>query len=199
MEEDILTNADGESPRNREIALFGGAFNPPHVGHVYVASHVLATEDVDELWLVPTFAHAFGKSLAPFEARMNMCREVASLFGERVRATAVERELAEAGRPSFTIDTLDHLLANHPESDFALVIGSDNLSSLDRWKDAERLRSLARLIVINRSGHPLEGTGPAIPDVSSTWIRERLRLGRSVRGWVPMRVAEECEQGGWYR
>ena len=63
-----------------EVALFGGSFNPPHMGHVWATASVLASEAVDHLLLVPTHTHAFGKPLAPFAARVAMCQSVAKLM-----------------------------------------------------------------------------------------------------------------------
>jgi nicotinate-nucleotide adenylyltransferase len=183
----------------REVALFGGSFNPPHMGHVYVIAHVLATEGVDELWLVPTHTHAFGKALAPFPTRLGMCRMVAELFTDRVRASSVEGDLARKGKENRTVDTLAHLAEAYPSHRFSLVIGSDLLAEIEKWKEADRIREMARLIVIHRAGHPVPDAGPPIPDVSSTWIRERLARRESVKGWVPSAVAEACESGGWYR
>ncbi len=196
MEREGGHDARQSSAGSREVALFGGSFNPPHIGHVYVIAHVLATQPVDELWLVPTHTHAFGKELAPFEARLDMCRKVAAIFGPKVSASGVEADFE--ARASFTIDTLEHLQRKHRSHRFALVIGSDNLGDLNEWKEADRLRRMVRLIVINRSGYPMEGEGPAIPDVSSTWVRERLRLGEDVSGWVPSIVAEYCKTLGLY-
>jgi hypothetical protein len=67
----------------RSVALLGGSFNPPHVGHLLLAQYVLATAPVDELWLLPTFRHAFGKDLAPYDDRLAMCELVAAELGPR--------------------------------------------------------------------------------------------------------------------
>ena len=180
-----------------EVALFGGSFNPPHMGHVFGVASVLAGEPVDHLLLVPTHTHAFGKPLAPFAARVAMCQSVADLFDERVRVSSIEGDLARRGRENRTVDTLEALLEANPGIHLALVIGSDLLPELDSWKAIDRIRSLARFIVLPREGYP-GGRGPAIPDVSSTWIRERLAAGLSVEGFLPRAVEELCRAEGWY-
>ncbi len=189
--------ATAGSSGQKRVAVFGGSFNPPHMGHVYVVAHVLATEPIDEVWMVPTCKHPFGKKLAPYEARYLMCGMVADLFGERARVSDIEARIE--GGASWTVDTIARLMAENSQNSFALVIGSDLVGELDRWKEADRLREMVRLIVINRAGAPAEGPGPQIPDVSSSWIRDRLRQGESVRGWVPQEVAEACEREGWFR
>lgn len=183
---------------SRQVALFGGSFDPAHLGHVLVVARVLATEDVDEVWLVPTHTHAFGKPLTEFAVRVEMAEAIAGLFDERVQVSRVEGEIARDGE-NRTVDTLEHLAAAHPDTRFALVIGTDVLAELDQWYEPERVRELARLIVVNRMGYEREGYGPALPEVSSTWIRERLRAGGSVEGWVSREVLAICERERLYR
>src|SRR2546430_4459271 len=91
-----------------EIALFGGSFDPPHVGHLLAATYVLATEPVGELWLVPVHQHPFGKKLAaPFEHRVELCEALIADAGlRRARVSRVEAELGGEGR---TVDLLEHL------------------------------------------------------------------------------------------
>ena len=182
----------------REVALFGGAFDPPHLGHVWVTATVLATEPVDQVWLVPTHTHAFGKDMVSFEARAEMCRAVAGIFGGRVAVSEVEAELAAAGRRNRTAETLEWLVERHPDVRFAWIVGSDLVEQMDRWARPDRIRELARIIVVNREGHG-EDAGPAIPDVSSTEVRRRLRAGRPVDRWVPRPVAEVIARDSLYR
>ncbi|RMG19598.1 MAG: nicotinate-nicotinamide nucleotide adenylyltransferase [Deltaproteobacteria bacterium] len=180
-----------------EVALFGGSFNPPHIGHVWAAASVLAVESVDHLLFVPTHTHAFGKPLAPFAARVAMCRAVAELFDERVRVSTIEGDLARKGQENRTVDTLRALSHAYPQARFALVVGSDLLAELDDWKEIDTVRAMARFIVLPREGFP-GGKGPPIPNVSSTWIRAQLARGASVEGFVPRAVEALCRAEGWY-
>src|SRR5437762_1596230 len=97
-----------------EIALFGGSFDPPTMGHLLAVAHVLATEPVDELWLVPVFEHPFRKRLvAPFDLRVELCEAaLQSVPLLRARVSRAESELRGEGR---TVDLLEHLHAQHPE------------------------------------------------------------------------------------
>src|ERR1041384_419210 len=97
------------------IALFGGSFNPPHVGHQLAALYVLETAAVDELWFVPAFRHPFDKPLADFEDRMTMCQRAAAALGPRVRVSDIERAL---GGPSRTLRTVQTLVQRHPADVF---------------------------------------------------------------------------------
>jgi len=174
-----------------QVALFGGSFDPPHLGHAYAITYVLATQRVDELWMVPTAKHAFGKQLAPFETRIALCELIADIFGARVRVESVESELLKTQTFSRSVDTVEALRERYPEVDFSWVIGSDLVSQIDSWKDSERLLSLVRILVVPRDDHPI--THAPIPNISSSLLRQRLLEGGSVRDLVPSAVADELE------
>jgi nicotinate-nucleotide adenylyltransferase len=178
------------------IALLGGSFNPPHVGHLMNAYYVLATRAIDRVWLMPVFRHPFGKQLAPFEDRAKMCELAASRLSG-VEVSRVEAEVPGTGR---TIETLDFLIGQHPEHAFALVIGTDILPERKKWKDFDRIEKLAEVIIVPRAGFPAPGVaGPMLPEVSSTEIRERLARGVDVSALVPREVLEYVGQQGLYR
>jgi nicotinate-nucleotide adenylyltransferase len=168
----------------REIALFGGSFNPPHMGHVFIAAHVLATEPIGQVWLLPCHEHAFGKGLAPFDLRARMLEAVARPFGGRARVDLIERDL---GGTSRTIDTVRELRRRHPGRRFAWVGGADLLEELPRWKEPEALARLVRFILLPRRGvsEPDGGRPLLLPDISSTEVRARAARRLSLTGWVP--------------
>jgi len=180
----------------RTIALYGGSFNPPHAAHQLVACYVLATQPVDELWFVPTYSHPFGKPLAPYEDRVEMCKRVAAMFAREpaVRVSLAERALAK--RPGFvasrTLDLVDYLRAREPAATFRLVIGADILAETDKWYRWDELMKRAPAIVVGRSGVALPKrvtvTGVAMPAISGTEIRKRLGQGREVAGLLPTSV-----------
>jgi len=170
------------------IALLGGSFNPPHVGHLMNAYYVLATRPVDRVWLLPVHRHPFAKRLAPFEDRVRMCERAAARFGGFIEVNRAEAEAPGLGR---TIETLEHLLHRYPEHRFALVIGSDILPERSKWKDFRRIEQLAEIIVVPRAGFPsAEAPGPALPQISSTDVREKLSRGEDVSSLVPREVLE---------
>jgi len=183
----------------REIALLGGSFNPPHVGHVMAAWYLLATEPVAEVWLLPSYRHPFGKPLAPFDDRVEMCRlAVASIRGAHV--CAAEAELADDPLVGRTSRTLEHLIAKHPAFRFALAVGTDILPETGSWYRWDRVQELARILVVGRQGHPDGAAGrPLLPEISSTGIRERLARGEDVSPLVPRRVVAYIAGRGLYR
>ncbi len=182
----------------REIALLGGSFNPPHVGHAMAAWWVLATQPVDEVWLLPSFVHPFGKPLAPWADRIRMCElAVASIRGARV--CTAEEELEKDPLVGKTVRTLEHLIAKHPGHRFSLVLGTDIIPETGKWYRFDRVEELARVIVVGRQGFEPVAGAPSMPAVSSTAIRELIARGGDVSGLVPRRVAEHIAERGLYR
>jgi len=179
------------------VALFGGSFNPPHVGHQLLALYVLETSGVDELWFVPTYEHPFNKPLEAFEDRFRMCERAVEALGPRARVSDIEARL---GGPSRTLRTVERLMEEHEGTAFSLVIGSDLVAETESWHGVAELRRLAPFLVVDRGGHPREpAASPAaaagffvvdMPAVSSTAIRAILRVGGSVTGVVPKRVLD---------
>ncbi|MGB8931662.1 MAG: nicotinate-nicotinamide nucleotide adenylyltransferase [Anaeromyxobacteraceae bacterium] len=183
---------------SKEIALLGGSFNPPHVGHAMAAWWVLATQPVDEVWLLPSFVHPFGKPLAPWADRVRMCElAVGAIRGARV--CTVEAELERDPLVGKTVRTLEHLIAKHPGCRFALVVGTDLIPETSRWYRFDRVKELARVIVVGRQGHEPVAGAPSMPAVSSTAIREAIAVGGDVSGLVPRLVGEHIAQRGLYR
>jgi nicotinate-nucleotide adenylyltransferase len=182
-----------------EIALFGGSFDPPHVGHLLAAAYVLAVEPVDELWFVPVSGHPLGKPLrAPFEHRAELCElAIADLGLRRARVSRVEAELGGEGR---TVDLLEHLRRAHPEHRWALVLGSDLAAERPQWKNFPRIEELARIIPLERAGFPIPGgAGAVLPEVSSTQVRSLLASGGDASHLLPRGVLRAIQAAGTYR
>ena len=179
---------------NSTVAIFGGSFNPPHVGHVLAAAYVLSVHEVDRLLVVPTYRHAFNKELCPFEHRLEMARLA---FGELARAEIcdIERELGR--EVSRTLDTLEALQARRPEWSLRLVVGADVLHDRDKWYRFERVQELAPLLVLGRAGvaHP-DAPPSVLPEVSSSAVRAALQSGDDawVRAYVPAAVRRYIRQ-----
>jgi nicotinate-nucleotide adenylyltransferase len=175
------------------VALYGGSFNPPHIGHQMVGLYVLETAGVDQIWFMPCFKHPFDKALAPFDDRFRMCELAAAALGPRAVVSAIERELGEESR---TLRTVRALAARHPEHRFSLVIGADLVDETDTWYGAEELRRAVPFIVVGRAGSGA-GTSPSavrpaveMPAVSSTEIRRALEEGKPVTGLVSRTVLD---------
>ena len=180
------------------VAIFGGSFNPPHVGHALVALYVLQTAAVDEVWWVPAWRHAFDKPLVEFEHRYEMSLLAAAPLGEAVRVLRTE---AEIGGESRTVVTLRALKEKHRGVSFRLVLGSDLIAECPRWLGWSEIERLAPPLYVARAGHPATETAglPAMPEIASSDLRERLSRGADLAGWVSRPVLSYIRERGLYR
>lgn len=183
---------------SQTVAIFGGSFDPPHVGHVLAISYVLTTESVETVLVIPAYRHPFDKVLSPFEHRVRMC-ELATQDLKRTHISTLESKL---GTPSLTLRTLEHLASEHPDWRLRLVVGADVLREAPKWHAFEQVRALAPLIVLGRGGVE-EPNAPetVLPTVSSTEVRAALRERRMSRlsRLVPRAVLEYIEAHALYR
>jgi nicotinate-nucleotide adenylyltransferase len=160
----------------RDVVLFGGSFDPPHVCHLLATVYLLETS-ADEVFWLPAFQHAFGKSMRPWEDRVALCE---AAVGPYPRAR-VERIEAELPAPSYTIRTVKALRERHPDSRFRWLCGSDVLADLPRWHRSDELRAMIEFLVMPRRGHehPMPPGCTALPvelpDISSSQVRQLLR------------------------
>ena len=180
----------------KEIALLGGSFNPPHVGHLMAALYLRANLGCDEVWLLPSFNHPFGKPLEAFDDRVAMCEAMALDVGDWLKVSRAEAEVGGEGR---TIELIEWLLPKHPDTKFRFVIGSDILADLPKWKSWDRIESLVQVTVLHRAGYPsARALGPPMVEVSSTEIRHRLDEGELPDDLVPRRALEIARTRGLY-
>jgi nicotinate-nucleotide adenylyltransferase len=176
------------------LGVFGGSFNPPHVGHFLIASDAFEALELDKLLIVPAAANplkGLDGAARPFD-RLKMA-ELAFSGDSRFEVSAME---IERGGLSYTVDTLETLAARYAGVELVLLLGMDALQSMDRWKRPERIRELARLAVLTRGGDDVslpEGVRAVTTrriDVSSTEIRSRIAAGKSIKGFVSDTVEE---------
>lgn len=181
------------------IGLYGGSFDPPHVGHLLLGHYVLATAPVDQLLLVPVFVHAFGKGSVSFEHRLAMAGLLADLLGDRAASSDVEARL---GAPSRTIRTLRALQEIHPQDSFRLIIGQDVLSERHKWQAWDEITRLAPPIIVGRQGAEPPTQSEALelqlPDVSSTEVRRRLAGGEDASKLLPRVISAYIKAEGLY-
>ena len=170
------------------IAIYGGSFTPPHLGHALVAAWVVWTGRADQVWLVPVGGHAFGKAQAPFARRARWCSLLAETVSEHVRVETIEETLP---KPSYTLNTLRALQERHPEHSFRLLLGADNLPDLPRWHRWEEIARDFEPLVVGRVGYASPPDVPAFPGISSTDVRARLVEGRAADALVPKAVLDD--------
>lgn len=168
-----------------QLGVLGGSFDPPHVGHVMLALAGLSLGGLTRVIVAPTFIHAFGKPLLPYEHRLRMC-ELSFQDVAHVEVSAIEREL---GGESRTLRLLQTLAQREPGVQLRLLIGSDILAERSRWQDFDGICALAPPLVAGRIGHAHQDATipPVLPDVSSTELRKALANG-TVSPLLPWRV-----------
>lgn len=178
-------------------AVFGGSFDPPHVGHVMLVSWVLAAHEIDELLIIPTWKHAFRKTPgAGFTHRVEMCERTFDGTAS-VTVSTIERELGDVSR---TLHTLQALRESYPKDSLRLVVGADVLPNTNRWYKWDEIIAIAPPIAVGRAGYALpDGCPIEIPNVSSTEIRRRLAADEDVSGLVPHRVVSYIADHDLYR
>ncbi len=175
------------------IALFGGSFDPPHLGHVLAAVHARSVGGCAEVWVLPSAVHPWAKALSPWDRRWILCQEAFAPLGPWCRVRDDER-----GNPSgFTYDLVVKLRAENPEADFLLMGGSDTKQQLPAWYRGEELARIIGIHVVPRGGH--DAGISALPPVSSTLVRKLLAArDPAVAELLPRAVHERVIDQGWY-
>ncbi|HEY0896536.1 MAG TPA: nicotinate (nicotinamide) nucleotide adenylyltransferase [Sphingobacteriaceae bacterium] len=188
------------------IGLFFGSFNPIHTGHLIIANYMANHTDLDQVWLVVSPHNPLKKKsdLINMYDRLEMAR-LATEQAANIRVSDVEFQLPQ---PSYTIDTLTHLRERYPEHAFTLIMGSDNLVSLKKWKNYELLLRDYRIAVYPRPGHTdselvahpaVKITSTPLMELSSTFIRQSIRAGRNMMYFVPDNVLQFIDSKNLYR
>ncbi|HJV39112.1 MAG TPA: nicotinate (nicotinamide) nucleotide adenylyltransferase [Geothrix sp.] len=204
----------------KRVGLLGGAFNPPHEGHLKLARLALDHLDLDELRFVPTAVspHKPDPGGPAPETRLHLLDEALRAFDPRC---AVETAELERGGASYTVDTLETLAAREPGTAWILVMGSDQLAGFATWRRPERILQLASLAVALRPGAPADapafpglrpasawsgGTGELIrlpstdTDLASTELRHRLAADPAQDpGGIPPQVLAAIRAENLYR
>jgi nicotinate-nucleotide adenylyltransferase len=194
-----------------ETGLFFGSFNPIHIGHMAIANYIAEYSSVREIWFVvsPHNPLKTKDSLLSDRDRLYMT-ELAIGDDLRFRVSDIEFTLPQ---PSFTIDTLTWLSEKHPLHNFTLIMGEDNLTTLDKWKNAEILVKRYPIIVYPRlntgrkSGKRLTEIlemasvthiSATVIEISGTFIRNAIREGKDVSWFVPAPVWKYIREMHFY-
>lgn len=197
-----------DAPLTGRVGLFGGSFNPPHVGHLAVAEAARDEAALDHVLWMPaaTPPHKRDDDLPAAEHRLAMTRLATA---DHDAFTVSDLELRRAG-VSYTVDTLRALRADHPGAAFLLLLGGDSLRQFHTWREPDAILDLAQPLVYPRPGSDLAAVDPSLRrrailldrpllDLSSTDVRGLLRAGRSARYLVPDAVLAYADEHRLYR
>ncbi|MBQ7543194.1 MAG: nicotinate (nicotinamide) nucleotide adenylyltransferase [Clostridia bacterium] len=184
------------------IGIFGGTFNPPHLGHLRLLRAFADRFSLSRVLVIPTFVppHKLSPDLADAGMRLEMCR---MLFDDH-RFTVSDLEIARGGK-SYTVETLETLRAQYPGEALYLLIGSDMLESFDTWYRADDIRRLCTVCAaVREKGKTLDPNGAVLLEnfdpieISSTAVREKVRLGEDAAPYVGEAVGAFIRGKGLY-
>lgn len=184
------------STQSKRIGVFGGSFNPIHVGHIGLARQIMQKARLDEVWFIVSPLNPFKKSATDLlDDRLRLLLARKALEGEPgLVASDYEFHLP---KPSYTWNTLQHLQADYPACSFVLIVGADNWRAFDRWAHPDYILANFEIAVYARKDCPVdEASLPAgvklvdagLYPVSSTEIRRRAHEGKPVSGLVPPQI-----------
>lgn len=195
-----------------KIAILGGSFDPPHIGHLFISRQIKELLGVDQIWLMPLFEKSsqdkvFHKKLTDVATRLSMAKLLENDF---IKVSDFEIEHNQA---SFTIDTLRELQKRNPDDTFYWILGSDQLEDFQRyhkwqelvknyqliifprehmlWHLTDTVKNALQLQTIPENVIVLNNKNLFLTNISSTMIRERVKKGQTITGFVPPEV-EDC-------
>lgn len=202
-----MNKTSARSFTNKEVGLYFGSFNPIHMGHMAIANYLVEFTELDEFWFVvtPQNPHKEKKNLLNDYDRLEMVG-LAVEGDDRLQVSDIEFFLP---KPSYTIDTLAYLKDRHPNKQFKILMGSDNLQNFHKWKNSDAIVQNYGVVVYPRHGFDIS----AIPrhkniivaeeapmmEISSSFIRTSIKQGKDIRHFLPPRTWEYICKMNFYR
>lgn len=205
-----------------KIGLYFGTFNPIHVGHLIIANHMAEHSGLDQIWMVVTPHNPLKKksTLLDDYHRLQMVHLASEDF-PKIKPSDIEFKLTQ---PNYTVNTLVHLEEKYPNYEFSLIMGEDNLRSLQKWKNYEvilenhdiyvypRLESKAfaeeaistnvedlDLKIFRKYGAKIHMIAAPVVEISSTFIRDNIKKGKNVQPLLPAKVWKYIDHNNFYK
>lgn len=197
----------------KKVALFGGAFDPPHIGHVVAIRQILDTKKFNEVWIVPSGTRRDKRSVASPKDRLAMTRLlVKHAFAprENVKVLVKSHLIKDPDAFPFTVQEVEFLKKKYPKALFTIAVGADQAQVLQYWHNAEKLFQLVDFLILARDGrpaniHPKCRATLIDPDlaiwisISSTELRKRLGRGNSISGFTLLPIVRFIQNKKLYR
>lgn len=192
--------------RKIKTGVFGGSFNPIHIGHLALANYLCENGYIDELWFLVSPQNPFkqNQSLLADCMRLRLVQEAIKGY-PHFHASDFEFNLP---KPSYTVTTLNKLSETYPDREFYLIIGADNWAAFDRWKSPEEILSRHHVLIYPRLGYEInieslpqhvKAVDSPLIEISSTFIRESLAQGKDMRYFLHPGVYEIIKEERLYR
>ncbi|MFO8234792.1 MAG: nicotinate (nicotinamide) nucleotide adenylyltransferase [Bacteroidales bacterium] len=189
-----------------KVGLFFGSFNPVHIGHLAIANYFSEFSDLQQIWLIISPQNPFKDEdkLISEHDRYQMVK-LALKSNDRIIPSKVEFDLP---KPSYTVSTFNYLSEKYPRKEFVMIMGSDNLRNLHRWKDYEDLINQYELFVYPRidtspeefrKKYPMKFFNAPRIEISSSFIRESIKKGKNVRYFLPYNVYDYIQKRHLYK
>tara|TARA_B110000090_G_scaffold43307_1_gene48491 strand:- start:4177 stop:4758 length:582 start_codon:yes stop_codon:yes gene_type:complete len=191
-----------------KIGLFFGTFNPIHVGHLIIANHLVEHSNLEEVWMVVTPHNPFKKksSLLDNHHRFEMVYKATENY-PKIKPSDIEFKLSQ---PNYTTHTLAHIAEVHPDKEFCLIMGEDNLKNFHKWKNFETILEHHQIYVYPRISegntetqfdkHPkIHKIAAPIVEVSSTMIRNGIKTDKNIAPLLSKEVWEYIDEMNFYR
>ena len=191
----------------QNICIYAGSFNPIHLGHTQLASHLIEQKIVDEVWFIVSPCNPLKERSELLDEYIRLEMLVLALQNHpQMKASDVEFSMPI---PSYSIDTLNVLKSQYPALQFSLIIGSDNALIFDQWKDYNQLLENFPVLVYPRKGYDFETVAQKYPsmqllstpyyDISSTQIRQRIQELQDLSSYLHPSVIQIIEENHFYR
>ena len=185
-----------------KIGILGGAFNPPHTGHLIIAQDILDALKLDKVFFIPANISPHKENNdVDGQIRLEMVKLATS---DNAAFEVLSLEI-ERGGISFTIDTVRELKKRYPGDEFYLIIGSDLANKFSSWKNYEDIKKEVVVVVANRKEYPLEKRSPHLAvdirqiELSSSQIRELVKNRSSIKGLAKKEVANYIQEHNLYK
>lgn len=202
--DDILS--PGTKPKLK-VGLYFGSYNPVHIGHLAIANYMVEFTEIDQIWFIvsPHNPHKKKANLLNDYQRLEMvARAIKDDF--RLRVSNIEFKLSQ---PSYTIDTLTYLQESHPNYNFYIIMGSDNLESFQKWKNYTEILENHHIIVYPRPGFDkgrvqkhqniMIAENAPLFEISSSFIRKALKDKKDIRHFMPFEAWKYLDEMNFYR
>jgi nicotinate-nucleotide adenylyltransferase len=189
--------------REKRIGLFGGTFDPVHLGHIIVAEWMQSKLDLEAVHFIPNYIHPFAKreDISNSSHRLKMLELALAEYPD----FKICRYEIEKNEISYSIDTIRYFQKQYPDSQLFYLIGADNIAEFDLWKEADEIFKLATVVVFNRKGDDRNQSGkfgyvdsPLI-EISSSEIREHIKIGLPYQSFLHPDVYNYIEKNKLYR
>ncbi len=193
---------------NKKIrtGLFGGSFNPIHIGHLALANFICENNEVDEIWFMVSPQNPFKQNMNMLDdkTRLRLVSEAIKGY-DKFHASDFEFSLP---KPSYTVNTLEKISQAYPDREFHLIIGADNWATFQKWKSPEQILTHHHILVYPRKGYEINSStlpervkavDTPILEISSTFIRESISQGKDIRFFLHPSVYNIIEKERLYR